>query len=93
MRWSVVTGMAFLVVTSLGRKVATRWSSMPPGALLPTWVGTETCGGFDARPSRIRHRSAAERWLNAAPTPEASTAASHDPSLDRSLRPTAKTLG
>jgi hypothetical protein len=69
-RAGVVTGMPRSVVTSSAAS-ATRCASMPG---LRQWRSTVT-STRTRRVSRIPHSAAAERWLNTAPGPAASTAA------------------
>jgi len=71
-RAMVVTGMP---VTDSGTPRVREWcSSMPFGPVLPVAFGTVTCGR-SGQWSRRSHRAAALKWLSAAPSPQAMTAA------------------
>jgi hypothetical protein len=84
-RATVVQGTALRIVMWSSGSERTQWRRMPGRGL--TLRATVTS---DARAvAGIRsHRAAAERWLSAAPSPTASTAASQCPSILSSLGPT-----
>jgi hypothetical protein len=86
-RATLVTGMPSLVVKSWGASTRVRCTSTQGGP--GRFAGTVTSSrvAFGRRPQR----SAAERWLRAAPVPHASTAARYRPLSETIVTPTEKT--
>jgi hypothetical protein len=72
--------MEFSTVIWLGRRVDERWMVIRARFLRPEWLGTITSMGLDGK-RIMSQNAAADRCDKAAPGPQASTAASHLPSI------------
>jgi hypothetical protein len=79
-RAGVVTGSPFVVVTSCGASVVLRWTLIPRRRLRPGSPGT-VMSTTPLPTLRSSHTVAADPWLRTAPSPPASTAAIHHPSI------------